>query len=723
MDLNFECDCVNSIGYMCDSKTMIPVKASFDYSLKSIPIPSRDTHLRGMIDKTEQFLQRVRWKVHFFENPPNTSVRLETYGFKTTKNAPQSKSLINFENDMTHLIANLEYSNHRTNFQKRLLSDVKKIHNSKDLYVFADKTTNVYRMDVDSYNKLMRDSVTTHYEKTDESTEQAINQEAKLITEKLKISDRVEPTAKKNAYITIKDHKENFPNNIKCRLINPAKSNIGKISQKILKNINFQIRNELKLQQWCSTRDALNWFKNLTNKTRLKFIQLDIVDFYPSITMELANAAIDFASTVVNISSETKSILHNARQSILFHNNSVWKKTTGLFDVTMGSLDGCELCELVGLHILHQVRQKFPEIDFGLYRDDGLGALKRTPKTKLEKLKKELHKYFKDNLGLSITLTTDLTVVNFLDVTLDLHGERFYPYRKPNDVPTYVNKDSNHPAHIARNLPEAISRRLSELSSDRAAFDDSKGEYEKALRESGMACKLTFNPTKNNGTNSTRRRRRKIIWFNPPYSASLKTNIGREFLKLIDKNFTVNNPLHKILNRKTIKLSYSCTSNMKNIIKGHNQKIIASQKAMTDTPECNCRDKETCPVPGECCRSTVVYRATVEHDNRKAEYVGSTEGPFKLRYNNHKKSFRHEAYQSETTLSKYIWANGLNPTPEIKWEFIRTCKPIMPGHRNCDLCLSEKMNILKNLQNPRLINKRTDIGNRCPHRKKCMLGT
>ena len=57
---------------------------------------------------------------------------------------------------------------------------------------------------------------------------------------------------------------------------------------------------------------------------------------------------------------------------------------------------------------------------------------------------------------------------------------------------------------------------------------------------------------------------------------------------------------------------------------------------------------------GECCRSTVVYKAAVEHDNRRTEYVGSTEGPFMLKYINHKKSVRHEAHQSETTISKYI---------------------------------------------------------------------
>ena len=94
-------------------------------------------------------------------------------------------------------------------------------------------------------------------------------------------------------------HKDNFPNNVKCRLINPAKSNVGKISQQLLQKINSEIRVKLGLQQWRSTTDTLNWFKNLRNKTRLKFLQLDIVDFYPSITEELFNDALDFASQTV----------------------------------------------------------------------------------------------------------------------------------------------------------------------------------------------------------------------------------------------------------------------------------------------------------------------------------------------------------------------------------------------------------------------------------------
>ena len=84
-------------------------------------------------------------------------------------------------------------------------------------------------------------------------------------------------------------------------------------------------------------------------------------------------------------------------------------------------------------------------MNFGLYRDDGLGVLKRTPKPKVEKLKKDLFKLFKEEFGLKITLETDLTVVNFLDVTFDLHKEKHYPFRKPNDTPYTSTKTLTTP--------------------------------------------------------------------------------------------------------------------------------------------------------------------------------------------------------------------------------------------------------------------------------------
>ena len=66
----------------------------------------------------------------------------------------------------------------------------------------------------------------------------------------------------------------------------------------------------------------------------------------------------------------------------------------------------------------------------------------------------------------------------------------------------------------------------------------------------------------------------KIILYNAPYSANVKTNIGKIFLNLIKKHFPKTNKLHKIFNRNTVKISYSCMSNISSIILGNNKNLL-----------------------------------------------------------------------------------------------------------------------------------------------------
>ena len=102
-----------------------------------------------------------------------------------------------------------------------------------------------------------------------------------------------------------------------------------------------------------------------------------VVDFYPSISsIELLDAALDFASNYDNITDEEREIIMHAKTSCLHSSGSYWGKRTSssLFDVTiMGSFDGAESCELVGSYLLHLITTKHGN-NFGLYRDDGLGS-------------------------------------------------------------------------------------------------------------------------------------------------------------------------------------------------------------------------------------------------------------------------------------------------------------------------------------------------------------
>jgi hypothetical protein len=81
-----------------------------------------------------------------------------------------------------------------------------------------------------------------------------VNSELKEITDKLYISGRVDIMARKNAFVTLKDHKENFDINPKCRLLNPSKSELGKVSKVVLDRINDEIRSTIHVNQWKNTQ-------------------------------------------------------------------------------------------------------------------------------------------------------------------------------------------------------------------------------------------------------------------------------------------------------------------------------------------------------------------------------------------------------------------------------------------------------------------------------------
>ncbi len=83
-------------------------------------------------------------------------------------------------------------------------------------------------------------------------------------------------------------------------------------------------------------------------------------------------------------------------------------------DVTMGSYDGAETCELIGLYMLSLIAPNFKD-QLGLYHDDGIAVCKATPK---RSAKQEVCNVFKSN-GLKITIEANKNFVNFLDVTLD----------------------------------------------------------------------------------------------------------------------------------------------------------------------------------------------------------------------------------------------------------------------------------------------------------------
>ena len=210
-----------------------------------------------------------------------------------------------------------------------------------------------------------------------------------------------------------------------------------------------------------------------------------------------------------------------------------------------------------------------------------------------------------------------------------------------------------------------------------------------------------------------------MIWFNPPYNVEVKTNIGKIFFKLVRKHFHKRHPYRKIFNN-TIKISYSCTPNVKNLIKQHNTSIMKSNPE-TNNRACNCRTKDNCPLDGKFSSECIVYEATVLSTKQTKVYFGTAEGSFKSRYNNHTKSFRLRGYEHETELSKHIWSlKDSNIEFSIKWRIKSKAIPYKCGSRNCDLCLAEKVAIAC-YKGDGLLNKRTKLLSKCRHRNKFII--
>ena len=360
-----------------------------------------------------------------------------------------------------------------------------KIRKSNKIIVEADKTSNLYELTKDQYLKLLEENVTATYKKVENSTVDKINKEAQEITSELHLDDRVRALPLKEAFLTLKDHKQNFKSNPKCRLLNPTKSEVGIISKKIISDINKTIRASTNLIQWTNTDQVLKWFKNLEKK-KYQFLKFDVVEFYPSISRKLLNKALNFAKKYANIDSTDKKVINNATKSVLLFNGSIWAKKNpstkddALFDIAMGGYHGAEICELVGLYMLDGLRKTIPDGKVGLYRDDGLAVIPRQSGSATERLKKQLHSFAK-NLGLRLEIDEPSTKTEYLDVFLDLDNITFAPYRKPNSEIRYINNKSNHPRTVTGRMKNMIEELISSRSCNEEEFEKVADIYSKAL--------------------------------------------------------------------------------------------------------------------------------------------------------------------------------------------------------------------------------------------------
>ena len=184
---------------------------------------------------------------------------------------------------------------------------------------------------------------------------------------------------------------------------------------------------------------------------------------------------------------------------------------------------GAEVCELLEVYLLGKLAPLIGTKNVGLYRDDGLAVIHQTNGPKMDRIRKDIIALFKSE-GLSITIDTNLIESDFLDVSFSLEMDKFFPHRKPSNTSLSIHSRSNHPPSIIKQLPSMTNKCISSMSCHENEFNKAKPFYESALKSSGFNYSIKFEAPVENARGN---RNGKVIWFIPPYSLNIKSNIGK----------------------------------------------------------------------------------------------------------------------------------------------------------------------------------------------------
>ena len=142
-----------------------------------------------------------------------------------------------------------------------------------------------------------------------------------------------------------------------------------------------------------SNANVIDWFKKIECESLYKFLMFDIKDFYPTIKEDLLIKALEFAKQHVTIKSKDRETIFHAKKALLYNEGKPWiKKQSNNFSVAMGSYDGDEVCELIGIFMLSLIGNIYNRSNIGLYRDDGLAVFENISGSQSEKIEKTFSK-------------------------------------------------------------------------------------------------------------------------------------------------------------------------------------------------------------------------------------------------------------------------------------------------------------------------------------------
>ena len=165
--------------------------------------------------------------------------------------------------------------------------------------------------------------------------------------------------------------------------------------------------------------------------------------------------------------------------------------------------------------------------------------------------------------------------------------------------------------------------------------------------------------------------------------------------------------------------------NMATRIKAHNSRVLNNNnntnREQAAGGTCNCRNEQECPVQGKCLTKNVIYEAKVVTNNWTMSYIGQASTTFKARFTQHRSDMNLREKCQKTTLSKYVWKLKDEGTPyRIQWSIVRQAQPYSPMSKRCNLCLYEKLYIIRSHKQSTL-NSRNELVSKCRHRKKHLL--
>ena len=176
-------------------------------------------------------------------------------------------------------------------------------------------------------------------------------------------------------------------------------------------------------------------------------------------------------------------------------------------------------------------------------------------------------------------------------------------------------------------------------------------------------------------------RKQNFLWFNPPYNSTVKTNVGKVFLKIVDESFPISHPLRHICNQNNIKISYCTMSPISAKISGLNQKKLYPHLTEELDLSCNCH-QTPCPLGGRCNAASIIYTGKITPDDgeKPDTYVGLCSTKYAARYRIHKRSFLRNDFKYDTALSVRAWElKSQGRQHKISFDILQRAKTYIPG--------------------------------------------